>query len=157
MKKIIKSAWFQILFFGIIIGIILIVIDPTLSIFSKDENKPPVYNGAIRSSTDEMFFTNFSYTETSFDFGQVTEGDTVSHTFKIKNTGSEPLMIYKTKGSCDCIKAYYSDKPILPGEEGDINVFFKTIGRKGKQVRTVSVTTNSEPAESTLTFTGEVI
>jgi len=38
----------------------------------------------------------------SFDFGTVTEGEIVSHTFSFTNTGSEPLIISDAKGSCGC-------------------------------------------------------
>jgi hypothetical protein len=35
--------------------------------------------------------------ETSYDFGEVFEGEKISHDFKVKNTGAEPLEITQVK------------------------------------------------------------
>lgn len=154
MKGLFKKTWFQVIFFGIVIGGLLIFFDSKFKFFG--DSKPEVYKGAIEAKTDETYFTKAEYSEITYDFGKAKEGDTVMHKFIVKNTGDEPLMIYKTKGSCDCIKAYYSDKPVMPGAEAEIGIYFKTIGRKGHQVRTVNINTNTEPADVTLTLTGEV-
>lgn len=154
MKRLFKKTWFQIIFFGIIIGALLIFIDTKSNLISP--KKPEVYSGIVKVDTDDMYFTKALFEEVNYDFGKVKEGDTVIHKFIIKNTGTEPLMIYKTKGSCDCIRAYYSDKPILPDSTGVIGVYFKTIGRKGHQLRTVNIHTNTDPSETLLTLTGDV-
>jgi hypothetical protein len=144
-------------FFGIVIGVILIVVDTKVnSRGSRTKADSKSYNGFVKENADAMYFTTAEFSETSYEFGKVKEGDTVMHKFVLKNTGDEPLMIYKSRGSCDCIKAYYSEKPILPGAAADIKVYFKTIGRKGRQVRSVSINTNTDPSEATLTLTGEV-
>jgi len=145
------------MFFGVVFGGLLIFIDSNYDLLGTvKEKKPEIYNGAIEAKTDEMYFTKVEYPEITYDFGKVKEGDTIMHKFIIKNVGDEPLMIYKTKGSCDCIKAYHSDKAIMPGTEAEIDVYFKTIGRKGHQVRSVNINTNTEPADASLTLTGEV-
>jgi hypothetical protein len=110
----------------------------------------------VEANTDEMYFTKAQFSETKFDFGKVQEGDTIMHQFTIKNIGTEPLMIFKAKGSCDCILAKHPEMPLLPDSAGVINVYFKTIGRKGRQVRTVNVETNTEPSETVLTLSGDV-
>ncbi len=157
MKRLIKKSWFQVIFWGIVIGGVLIFIDAQYNLFGSNEaKKPEIYDGVVKTKTDEMYFTKAEYPEITYDFGKVKEGDTVMHKFIIRNVGEEPLMIFKTKGSCDCIKAYHSEKPIMPGTEAEIGVYFKTIGRKGHQVRTVDINTNTEPADATLTITGEV-
>ena len=145
------------MFFGVVFGGLLIFIDSNYDLLGTvKEKKPEIYNGAIEAKTDEMYFAKVEYPEITYDFGKVKEGDTIMHKFIIKNVGDEPLMIYKTKGSCDCIKAYHSDKAIMPGTEAEIDVYFKTIGRKGHQVRSVNINTNTEPADASLTLTGEV-
>ncbi|MEJ7676675.1 MAG: DUF1573 domain-containing protein [Segetibacter sp.] len=157
MKRVFKKTWFQVMFFGVIIGGLLIFVDSNYNLFHLgEEKKPELYNGAIREKTDEMYFTKAEYPEITYDFGKVKEGDTVMHKFIIKNRGNEPLMIFKTKGSCDCIKAFHSEKPVMPGTEAEIGVYFKTTGRKGHQLRTVNINTNTDPADATLTFMGEV-
>ncbi len=140
---------------GVIIGIVLIAVDSRMNFFHRNKN-PEKYNGAVEMNSNETYFTKIEFSETQFDFGKVKEGDTVMHEFKIKNTGGEPLMIYKAVGSCDCIVGLFTTKPIVPGAGESIKVYFKTIGRKGQQLRTVNIHTNTDPAESMLTLTGTV-
>ena len=33
------------------------------------------------------------FEETEYDFGEITQGDVVEHTFKFKNTGNAPLIL----------------------------------------------------------------
>ena len=61
-------------------------------------------------NTNETYFTKIEFGELQYDFGKVKEGDTVMHEFKIKNTGDVPPMIYKAKGSCDCVLALIYNK-----------------------------------------------
>jgi len=155
MKTLLKKTWFQMVLGGLVIGVILIVADTKLNFFNRDK-KPEKYNGSIEVNRNETYFTKIEFSEIKFDFGKVKEGDTVMHEFKIKNTGDEPLMIYKAIGSCDCVAALFTTKPIMPGAEETIKVYFKTIGRKGEQLRTVNVHTNTDPSENLLTLTGTV-
>jgi len=155
MKNLLKKTWFQMILGGIIIGVILIVADPKLNFFKRDK-KPERYNGAIEVNSNETYFTKMELKETKFDFGKVKEGDTVMHEFKLKNTGDEPLMIYKAVGSCDCVVALFTTDAIMPGTEDTIKVYFKTLGRKGEQLRTVNIHTNTDPAVTMLTLTGTV-
>ena len=43
--------------------------------------------------------------ESSFDFGDIKQGKTVSHTFVIKNTGNVSLKITDVKAACGCTAA----------------------------------------------------
>ena len=140
---------------GVVIGIVLIVVDSRTNFFHRNKN-PEKYNGAVEMNSNETYFTKIEFSETQFDFGKVKEGDTVIHEFKIKNTGGEPLMIYKAVGSCDCVAALFTTKPIMPGADEIIKVYFKTIGRKGEQLKTVNIDTNTDPAENSLTLKGTV-
>lgn len=140
---------------GTIIGIILILADTKLNFLDRDK-KPEKYKDAVEMDSRETYVTKIKFSETKFDFGKVKEGDTVMHEFKITNTGNEPLMIYKAVGSCDCVAALFTTNPIMPGAEDTIKFYFKTIGRKGEQLRTVNVHTNTDPAENMLTLTGTV-
>jgi hypothetical protein len=155
MKDLIKNTWFQVIFFGLIIGAIFILVDNKYNFFST-KTKEGIYKGPIEVDKDKTYFTQAKYSEFEYNFGVVKEGDTVGHVFKITNTGQEPLIIYKSKGSCECIGAFSSGKTIGPDSTADIEVFFKTKGRKGPQTRTVSIITNTEPSEAILTFKGEV-
>ena len=157
MNKIFKSSWFQVIFFGMLIGLVLILLDNKFRFFDSNKNKEEgLYHGPIEIEKSKTYFTKAQYSELEYNFGKVKEGDTVKHIFKLKNTGQEPLMIYKTRGSCDCITAIPSREVFMPDSTAEIFVFFNTKGRKGPQTRTVSIITNTESTETILTLKGEV-
>lgn len=154
MFSMMRKGWFQVIMLGVLIGGALILLDSKFHWFEKD--KPKKFYGPVSVGTDEVYFTKVEFEPRQFDFGKVKEGDTVTHVFKIKNTGKELLYIFKIAGSCDCISPAYSSRPIIPGDEADIIVNFKTKGRKGRQMRPLVITTNTEPAETSIKLIGEV-
>jgi len=100
--------------------------------------------------------TTVNFSETEFDFGTVEMGEKVEHIYKFTNTGNEPLTISNAKGSCGCTVPQWPKEPIAPGEEGEILVVFDTKNKPNKQTKTVTITANTEPAQSFLKITGFV-
>ena len=100
--------------------------------------------------------TTMEFTETEFDFGTVDSGEKVNHTYKFTNTGSEPLIISNAKGSCGCTVPSWPKEPIAPGASADIQVQFDSKGKSGKQSKRVTITANTDPAQTFLTIKGEV-
>lgn len=92
----------------------------------------------------------FEFAETEFDFGTINEGDKVSHTFKFKNTGEAPLIIQSAKGSCGCTVPTWPKDPIPVGGEGEIVAEFNSKGKPNIQNKTVTITANTWPKQSTL-------
>lgn len=85
------------------------------------------------------------FEEKFFDFGTVTEGDIVKHTFKLMNMGKGPARIVKTDASCGCTTLSGIIREYAPGEQGEMEVAIDTKGKKGIVVKTVTVTmTNNE-------------
>ena len=156
MKKLFKKTWFQILFFGILVGGALIVIDNQFGLFGGGKKENGTYNGPVSVDKDKTYFTEISLSEAGYDFGKVNEGDTLSHVFKMRNTGKEPLIIYKSVGSCDCVGTDYPKDMIAPGNEVTLKTYFNTKGRKGPQNRTITLTCNTEPADIMLTIKADV-
>jgi hypothetical protein len=91
------------------------------------------------------------------DFGKITQGDRVTTQFKFKNIGGSDLIISDARGSCGCTVPDYPKKPIAPGEEGVINVEFNSEGKRDKQEKTVTLTTNCEPNTVVLTIAAEIL
>lgn len=91
-----------------------------------------------------------------YDFGTVTEGEIVSHTFSFTNTGSEPLIISDAKGSCGCTVPSKPTAPIAPGEDGEITVQFNSKNKKGARNQKVTITSNTNPAQTFIYLTGTV-
>jgi hypothetical protein len=90
-------------------------------------------------------------------FGKVSQGERVSHTFKLTNTGEEPLKIAYAKGSCGCTVPKWPQTPIPPGETAEIDVEFNSAGRKGGQSKVVTVIANTDPKQTLLTIYAEVV
>lgn len=52
-------------------------------------------------------------------------GDSVYHTFKIKNISKTPLTLFEVSTSCDCTAIEFTKKPIKQDEIGVIDVIIK--------------------------------
>ena len=109
-----------------------------------------------QESTSNLPATNIAFPEYDWDFGTIDEGDRVEHIFKFTNTGSEPLVLENCKGSCGCTVPECPKTPVQPGEDGEIKVVFNSKGKKNKQTKKVTVTANTEPAQTILTIRAEV-
>ena len=101
--------------------------------------------------------TTLMFIAAEHDFGQVNEGEKVAHVYEVLNTGDVDLLLQDVSPSCGCTTPKYDKKPIRPGEKGSIKIVFNTKGRPGKQHKTVTVVTNTEPPNTVLTFTCDVI
>lgn len=80
--------------------------------------------------------------EPKYDFGNIIEGQRVSHEFVVKNEGDEVLEIRKINASCGCTAAQPEKDKLAPGESTKIKVHFDSSHRQGKQVKYVYIMTN---------------
>jgi hypothetical protein len=101
--------------------------------------------------------TTIKFVATEHDFGQVEEGEKAVHTYEVINTGNADLLLQSVRPTCGCTVPKYDRKPIRPGKKGSIEIVFNTRGRPGKQHKSVIVVTNTEPPNTALSFTCEVI
>ena len=101
--------------------------------------------------------TSVSFNETTFDFGSVAEGELVSHTYTFTNTGNEALVLSDAKGSCGCTVPKWPREPIAPGQSGEITVEFNSKNKKGKRNQKVTLTANTNPPQTFIYLTGEVL
>lgn len=98
-----------------------------------------------------------TFTEEVYDFGTITEGETVKHSFKFSNTGNAELIIASANASCGCTVPEFSKDPVRPGEEGKIDVEFNSSGKPGTNQKQVTVTYNGIPNSKELTIKANVI
>lgn len=94
----------------------------------------------------------------TIDYGKIKEGAEPYRVFKFKNVGDVELIITSARGSCGCTVPTYTEKPIKPGESGEIKVRYDT-KRVGPFTKNVTVTTNEKESANThvLTIKGEVL
>lgn len=74
-----------------------------------------------------------------FDFGKARQGQTLSHTFRLRNKGKEPIAITKSDSSCSCTSgAKLEGTTIRPGEAVDLPVTLKTGAGDGSEAGRVT-------------------
>ncbi|MBV8055098.1 MAG: DUF1573 domain-containing protein [Deltaproteobacteria bacterium] len=92
-----------------------------------------------------------------YNFGNVYNGTTVKHTFRLKNAGTAPLTIGAVRTSCGCTAAQPTKSNLLPGEDSLIVVSFDTHADHGPATRTITVFTNDPNHQQLqLTMRGDV-
>jgi hypothetical protein len=84
-----------------------------------------------------------SFEESEYNFGDISQGDVVEHTFKFKNTGTKPLVIDRIDVTCGCTTPTYSKEPIMPGKTGTVVAKFDSAGKLGNQKKAITVHTNT--------------
>ena len=90
------------------------------------------------------------------DFGKIKRGDKVTYDFKFTNTGKSPLIITDAVATCGCTKPEVPKAPVKPGESGNVHVTFDSAGKLGLQDKQITVTANTNPAQSRVHLIGEV-
>ncbi|MDG2314964.1 MAG: DUF1573 domain-containing protein [Flavobacteriaceae bacterium] len=90
------------------------------------------------------------------DYGQVENGSDGVRVFEFTNTGDAPLVISRVYSSCGCTIPKKPDAPILPGENGEIQVKYDT-KRTGPIRKTITVNSNATEATKALKIKGEVM
>ena len=94
----------------------------------------------------------------TYDFGEVTDGEIVEVDYTFKNTGESNLIIYDASASCGCtVPEYPKDKEIKPGESGVIKARFDSSGQTGKQVKSITLTTNTKNSKKIIRMSGFVL
>lgn len=100
--------------------------------------------------------SSIHFTKDFFDFGQIEQGDKVTHDFEFKNTGKNPLVILNATATCGCTIPNWPKEPISPGSIAKIRVVFNSAGKNGLQDKMITITANTQPTETKLHLVGEV-
>ncbi|NDC43050.1 MAG: DUF1573 domain-containing protein, partial [Chitinophagia bacterium] len=100
--------------------------------------------------------TTIQFYETKYSFGAVSAGKLLSHVFRFKNTGMNPLMIGKTDVTCNCTVTYFTMEAIPPGGDGELTVNFDSQGQKDYQQKNVIVHSNTLPESVSIGIDADV-
>jgi len=94
---------------------------------------------------DSAHYTKIAWEDSlSRNYGTIPEGEKLNVSYRFKNIGSTPLVIVRVQPSCGCTIAEQPQKPIAPGEEGEIKAVFNSQGRQGVNHKTLNVTANTQ-------------
>jgi hypothetical protein len=123
---------------------------------STKVNKQNLDTAKTRDAEIKQGVASISFDKKEYDFGTVNEGEIVETVFKVTNSGTIDLVITNATGSCGCTVPVWPKAPIKPGETGDIAVKFNTSGKPNRQMKTVTLTANTESGREVLTLRGSV-
>ena len=84
--------------------------------------------------------------ESSYDFGEVTQGEVVRHTFVLRNTGTADLVLAGVQTTCGCTAATPTRSVLAPGETSEIGVTYNSANQAGPQHKRIVVSTNDPSA-----------
>ena len=99
---------------------------------------------------------DIKFEETIIDYGEVEFESDGKRIFKFKNIGNAPLVFQRISSSCGCTIPKKPEKPIEPGETGEIEVEYDT-KRVGLFMKAISVISNSKNPSTVLRIKGEVL
>ncbi|MDX9703613.1 MAG: DUF1573 domain-containing protein [Candidatus Auribacterota bacterium] len=80
--------------------------------------------------------------ERNWDFGTITEGDIVEHSFTLENNGTADLIISQIRTSCGCAAALLSKEILAPSENTTLTISFDSKGRSGLQRKEIFIKSN---------------
>ena len=101
-------------------------------------------------------FPKFTFDQEEHNFGQIRDGDIVSHTFRFTNSGEAPLIISKATAACGCTVPQWPKQPIPAGGSGEIQVQFDSSNKPGMQNKVVTITANTESKVKKLLIRAQV-
>ncbi|TXC82015.1 DUF1573 domain-containing protein [Luteibaculum oceani] len=117
-----------------------------------------IKNPVSGSSEKETEVPALTFTEQRFEFGTISQGERIEHTFEFTNTGTAPLVINAIEGSCGCtVVDNWTKDPIQPGEKGSFLAQFNSEGKEGQQNIRITVAANTIPSSSIAVMAGNVV
>jgi hypothetical protein len=159
-----------------ILGMILLVM--MVACKSKSENtmhNPIVQNPETTAEEEKSFkefqaeekkrlaqeiasMTSMTLDKTIHDYGKVKEGSENKTTFKVTNTGKNPLIISKVEASCGCTTPKKPEQPIAPGASDEIEVVFSPKPGQGPEIeKAVTITSNTSPVSTVVKIKATIV
>lgn len=109
-----------------------------------------LFTGAVLSYGQE-----FKFEKETINYGKIAQGSEGIRVFEFTNIGDAPLMIKHIKSSCGCAVPQKPEKPIMPGEKGQISVSYDT-KRPGGFSKSITIFSNAKRERLSLKIKGFV-
>ena len=97
----------------------------------------------------------FKFVTESIDYGKISQGSEGTRTFEFTNIGDAPLIITGVQSTCGCAIPKKPEKPIMPGEKGQIQVSYDT-SRMGGFSKAVTIISNAKQSRKMIKIKGFV-
>jgi len=102
----------------------------------------PANEQATDQNTANIPGPKISFTDMEHDYGTVEKGGDGTYVFEFTNNGNEPLILSNVRASCGCTTPEWTQKPVMPGKKGSIQVRYNT-NNVGSFNKTVTVQSNA--------------
>ena len=109
------------------------------------------------SAEDTAAFAQIAFDKTTFDFGDLNQGEKIEHIFEFRNVGKSPLMLSNVLTTCGCTVPEWSKAPVPYDSTGIIKVVFDSSSKIGRQNKVVTIRSNSKEGDSRLRISGMVL
>lgn len=97
----------------------------------------------------------FKFEKETIDYGKIEKGTDGKRKFIFTNVGDAPIIIKDVKSSCGCTIPKKPEKPVMPGEKGEIEVSYDT-NRLGGFSKTITVYSNAKNKQKAIKIKGFV-
>jgi len=95
----------------------------------------------------------FKFESETIDYGKIAQGSNGKRVFEFTNIGDAPLIIKRVQATCGCTVPKTPEKPIMPGEKGQIEVSYDT-KRLGGFSKALTVYSNAKAERKMLKIKG---
>ncbi|PQJ74027.1 DUF1573 domain-containing protein [Polaribacter gangjinensis] len=97
----------------------------------------------------------FKFEKELIDYGKIAQSSNGERVFVFTNVGTQPLIITNIQSSCGCTVPKKPEKPIMPGEKGEIKVSYDT-KRLGGFSKQITIFSNAKEPRKTIRIKGIV-
>ena len=123
----------------------------------RSKNDQKITPDIINNPSKEGEMPKIAFEKKTFEFGTISQGEKVEHSFIYRNTGEAPLVIVSVEPSCGCTLAEDPpEKPIAAGSSDTLRVTYDSDGHRGHVKKSVSVVANTSPKTTVVRMKGTV-
>lgn len=97
----------------------------------------------------------FRFDKETINYGKIDKGANGERVFVFTNVGDKPLIIKNIQSTCGCTIPKKPEKPIMPGEKGEIKVSYDT-KRVGGFSKSITIFSNAKNPRKTIKIKGYV-
>jgi hypothetical protein len=115
-------------------------------------------NTSIETDLQENTSTEpeFKFDSETIDYGKIPRNSDGKRVFKFTNIGKSPLIISDVKASCGCTIPKKPTEPIMPGEEGNIEVSYNT-SIPGGFIKRITISSNAKENRKIIRIKGLIV
>ena len=98
----------------------------------------------------------FKFETETIDYGKIALGSEGKRVFEFTNVGDAPLIIKDIVSTCGCTVPSKPEKPIMPGEKGEIEVSYDT-KKPGGFSKAITIISNAKKSRKMVKIKGFIV